>query len=138
MALVTPYVTLAEADVYLVDRTSWEDADDDVKNNALFWGRIYIDSIYNCPDLIDDPDNPTDQIKFANALLAEDWIQGNLLNTSGTTEPTVKMKRVKAGSVESETEYLGGTVNNPQQDVDALLSSECSKRVGIAKMVTRV
>ena len=125
MALKDPYCTLAEADSYLDGHSDWESAEDETKQTALFWGRIYIDSKYRCPDL--DETDPSDNIKYANALLAEDYIQGNLLRSDGSKDPVVAKKRVKAGSVETEKSFLGGQKINYQQDVDALLSGECTK-----------
>ncbi len=135
MALVTPYVTLAEADVYLDGITAWESSEDEQKNAALFWGRVFIDSKYNCPD--HDPDDPTDEIKYANALLAEDYINGTLLQSDGTGEPSISEKSVKAGPVEVETKYIGGEKDNNQQDVDALLSGQCRKKGSNLVIVTR-
>jgi len=135
MALVTPYITIAETDVYLEGSAIWDSAEDEQKNAALFWGRIYIDSKYSCPD--HDPDAPTDEIKYANALLAEDYLAGTLLNTEGTSEPTVSAKMVKAGPVEVETKYLGGIKGNNQQDVDALLSGQCRKKGSNVVLITR-
>lgn len=134
MALNPPYCTLAEADVYLDGVAIWESAEDEAKNSALFWGRVYIDSKYRCPNL--DSDNPTDEIKFANALLAEDYLNGTLLNSEGDREPFISRKRAKAGSVEVETHYIGGFTKNNQQDVDALLSGQCYKN-GATVLITR-
>ena len=127
MALKEPYCDIACADVYLVDSAVWQSATDSQKNIALMYGAIWIDSNYSCLDLIADLENPSDNIKYANALLAEDYLEGTLYASDGTTSDRIKMKRVKAGSVESEKEYIGGTKQNYQQDVDAILQQECTK-----------
>ncbi len=127
MALKTPYCDIPCADTYLVDSTTWSAASDAQKNTALMYGAIWIDSNYKCSDLIADPDNPSDNIKYANALLAEDYLEGTIYSSDGVSSDSIKMKRVKAGSVESEKEFLGGSKQNYQQDVDAILQQECTK-----------
>ncbi|RLF44888.1 MAG: hypothetical protein DRN17_03615 [Thermoplasmata archaeon] len=136
MALATPYCTIDEATDYLGESVIWEDAELIQKNNALFWGRVYLDSTYSCA--IFDETDPPDEIKYANALLAEDWLDGSLIDDGSKVSGSVKMKRVKAGSVESETEYRTGTSGgNSQDDVDKLLSGLCKKK-GYTKFVLRV
>lgn len=126
MALVTPYCTVSEANTYLVGSSAWADANTTQKNSALFWGRIHLDSKYSCVAF--DEDDPPDEVKYANALLAEDYLQGTLLDDGTDVNGRIKLKRSKAGSVETETEYLGGaSVNNYQDDVNQLLHGICTK-----------
>ena len=135
MALVTPYCKTFEADSYLSSNDAWLDLDDDVKENALFWGRVYLDSNYRCVKFLQD-DAP-DEIKFANALLAYDYTQGKLIKKSGTVNGNVTLKRVKAGKVEVETRYNGAHKTSEQVDVDYLLSSLCNKK-GRVSFINRV
>jgi len=136
VALVTPYCTVAEANTYLTGSEIWSSANTSQKNNALFWGRVHLDSTYSCA--VFDEADPPDEIKYANALLAEDWLDGSLIDDGSKVSGSVKMKRVKAGSVESETEYrTGSSGGNFQDNVDQLLSSLCKKK-GSTKFVLRV
>lgn len=135
MALVTPYCTVSEANTYLTGSTVWAAANTSQKDNALFWGRVYFDSHYSCIDL--DEDDPDDEIKFANALLGEDYLDGTLLEDGSTIKGRLTKKRVKAGSVESEVEYLPGAIpTNIRDDVDQLLAGICS-RAGAQRMIIR-
>jgi len=138
MALVTPYCTVAEANSYLLGHTTWEDAETADKNSALFWGRVYFDSNYSCVEF--DEDTPPDEIKYANALLAEDHLQGTLIETGNETKGAVTLKRTKAGSIESETEYTasGSKASDAQDDVNQLLHDICKKINKSVKMVLRV
>ena len=79
MALQDPYISVTEAEDYLEDSTAWNNATDNEKEQALFWGRVYIDTNFKCIALIADPANPSDNIKYANALLAEDWLGGSAI-----------------------------------------------------------
>jgi hypothetical protein len=135
MALVTPYCTVSEADVYLSDSDSWIDLESSVKQNALFWGRVYLDSNYRCISF--DESNAPDEIKFANALLAKDYTEGNLIKAGGKLSGSVKLKRVKAGKVEVETEYVGANKTSYQSDVDYLLNEYCTKKTS-AKIINRL
>ena len=127
MALKEPYCDRACADTFLADSTDWNNATDSEKDNALFWGRTYLDSYYKCPNL--DENNPSSEIQYANALLAEDYIQGTLLSSTGSSNTsTVRKKKTSAQTgTSTETEYSAGVVTNPQQDVDSLLAGQCTK-----------
>jgi len=135
MALKIPYATVEEADVFLVGSTDWEAATVEQKEDALVWGRYYMDSTFICPNL--DESDPSEEIKYANSLCGEDYLQGTLLNADGTKTPTIRQERVKAGSVESETEYAYAYGSNPQQDVDSLLFEQCSKQTGTTSFLMR-
>ena len=103
----------------------------------MSFGRVYIDQNYSCVQF--DENNPPDAIKYANALLAEDYIQGKLIADGGQVRGAVKSERVKAGSVESETEYFGSSTTSYQADVDYILSQYCIKLTsGNTKLVFRI
>jgi len=140
MALQEAYCTIAEADAFLSDSVIWQAATSAEKDQALFWGRIWIDSNLVCANL--DPTVPSENIKYANALLGEDYLDETLLGSGGggSTETGVKRKKQKAGSVEQETEFFeggGGGDVDYQGDVKMLLSGECSfsQTAGIRKLV---
>ncbi len=118
------YATTVESDGYLPLKDDWLDADDDVKEDALLWGRYYIDANFDC---VVDSDDISEEVKFANSLLGYDYFsQGDLFfdNRDG-----VILKRVKAGSVESEKEYERGIRIKPTSisKVVSILSSVCNR-----------
>ncbi len=125
MALITPYLTITEANSFLTS-SIWEDAEIPTKQHALEMGRLYLDSTYSCIEF--DEVNPPEAIKYANALLAEDFLQGYLIKKGGTVEGTIKKKRSKAGPVETETEYIQAKKVSYQQDVDLILKQYCSRK----------
>ena len=135
MALQEPYISSTEADEYLEDSAAWNNATDSEKDQALFWGRIYIDTNFTCSALIADPANPSENVKYANALLAEDWLEGTLFQGEDTRKGTMVHKRVRAGSVESQKSYYVGSA---QEDISNLLSSECSKNIAKTKQILRM
>ena len=126
--MVEPYVTVAEADVYLANSTIWQASTTEEKDTALFWGRLYLDSNYSC--IYFDSDSPPDEIKYANSLLGEDYLDGTLIKTGSESSGKVKLKRSKAGGVESEKEFFqpGETLSSYRDDVDTLLYGICSKK----------
>ncbi|MDX1698961.1 MAG: hypothetical protein R3250_00015 [Melioribacteraceae bacterium] len=130
MALKEPYCDIACADTYLANSTTWSNATDPEKNNALFWGRTWLDSFFRCPNL--DENNPSDEIQYANALAAEDYLQGTLLASDGSSSNfTVRSEEVSAQTgTHVDTEYMGGLSTNPQQDIESLLAEQCSKSSG--------
>jgi len=125
MATATPtqaYVTLTEANAYLAIKEDWQDGDEELTADALLWGRYYIDANFDC---VIDYDNISEEVKFANSLLGYDYFnQGDLFFIN---DSSVKMKRVKAGSVESETEYTSGKTTRPNSldKVIAILKPVC-------------
>ena len=124
MAIATAtqfYATSAEADVFLVLKEDWLDLDDDVKDDALLSARYYIDLNFDC---VIDYLAISEEVKFANSLLAYDYfIQGDLFFDN---DKSVLKKLVKAGSVESETEYGYAKSKRP---------NSLTKVVGILKTV---
>lgn len=144
MALVTPYCTVAEADVFLASSSIWNATPTAEKEQALFWGRVWLDANFICSDLLAYPDSPSETVKFANALLAEDYLDGTLTDNENTSSGVTGIKRLmqKAGSVEQETEYFegGGTTEiDYQEDVKLLLDGECVLKNGTSTIdLTRV
>lgn len=135
MALTTPYCTIQEATTFLGESEAWENAEKPERERALFWGRIWIDTHFSCDFA---PDNAPDELKFANALLAEDWLEGKLITETAPSK-AIKRKKVSAGAVSTETEYLlGGEQTVHQKDVLVLLSSICVKSGFGTKRLTRV
>lgn len=120
-ALKTPYASQAEADVFLASESVWSAASSTEKDTALQFGRYYIDANFSCPYL--DEDDPSESVKFANALYALDYINGALFDTS--TGDAIKSKMVKAGPVEVETQYTSGISSITNSKAEALLSDDC-------------
>ena len=135
MTVATPiqaYATDSEADVFLTLKEDWLDLDSDVKNDALLWGRYFIDSNFDCEvdmDLIDE------EVKYANSLLAYDYfIQGDLFFDN---QNAVKSKKVVAGKVETEKTFVSATKDtaNSMSKVIAILKGVCSRTRGVLKRV---
>ena len=102
------YASVAEADAFLSNDDVWLELEENVKEDALLWGRYYIDTKFTCT--VDSEVIP-EEFKFANTLLAKDYtLQGDLFFDN---EDSVKKKFVKAGEVESETTYMSGKKSSP-------------------------
>jgi len=132
MALKTPYATNLEADAYLSESDAWQDLESSQKTEYLTNGRYFIDSNYTCTEL-DDADPIPDEYKYANTLLAEMDLSTGIFSIDKTGGSPVVSKKVKAGSVESETSYAGqfsaSTKMNaidPHPQVTSLLSEFCT------------
>lgn len=146
MALVDPYCTIIEADVFLTDSAIWLAATEAEQNKALYWGRIYIDATYTCVDwttLDTDPSYP-EELKYANALTAEAYLNGDLYEVSETGDRAVTSIKVKAGDVESEKRYQGdrafsmGSAIDQFPEITAVLENYCSKKGKNPNLITRV
>ena len=138
MAYLAGYCTLIFANANNKS-TNWTSQSEDEKNYAITFGRIYIDKKYTCLDPDDneawewDTDDYTtipDEVQKANAILAEQFVLGNLTSNEPTVSGPIIKKRVKAGSVESETMYKGyystsSKFNDFQKEVSMLLSPYC-------------
>jgi len=149
MALKIPYATNSEADVYLVNVEAWFDLTEEQKTSHLVNGRYFMDSTYECTELPDEdndglPDDIPEEYKYANSLLAEIDMTTGLFNVDSTGGSPVVSKRVKAGSVESETSYAGqfssstklGAID-PYPQITSLLSDYCFlKKTGSTKSVS--
>jgi len=121
------YATDVEADDYLSLHEDWLDLDSEVKDDALLWGRYFIDSNFNCTIDMDDID---DEVKYANSLLAYDYfVQGDLFFDN---QDSIKIKKVVAGKVEVEKTYVSGTKDRPNSmsKVMAILKNVCSSSTG--------
>ena len=130
MATATPtqaYATVAEADVFLANDNTWLDLDNEVKEDALLWGRYFIDVEFDCTV---DMDAIDEEVKYANSLLANDYtVQGDLFFDN---QKTVKSKKVVAGKVESEKEYFTRSKDGPNSysKVVAILKTVCNATRG--------
>lgn len=121
------YVTSIESDEFLALKEDWLDLDDEIKNDALLWGRYYIDVNFNC---VIDYSNVVEEVKHANSLLAYDYfIQGDLFFDN---KKNVKSKKVTAGKVKTETDYGYAKSDKPNSlsKVIAILKGVCSHSKG--------
>jgi len=115
------YATATEADDYLALHEDWLDLDEEVKNDALLSARFYIDTNFDC---VIDYSAISDEVKFANSLLAYDYfIQGDLFFDN---KKNVKSKKVDADGVISEKDYGYATADQP---------NSLSKVIGVLKAV---
>ena len=102
LAVTDGYATIAEADTYLEDvDTNWVAATDEVKADALMWGRYYIDDNFDYDlDAIDAID---EEAKLANSVLAADYVRDGKL--FGSSDPAIQSKTVKADVVSTSVTY---------------------------------
>ena len=122
MLLTEAYATVDEADAYLSLDTAWLGQSDEVKEDALLWGRYYIDSEFSCSYT---EDGIPEEFKLANSLLARDYtVQGDLYFNN---EKSIKIEFVKAGDVEAETTYRGSSKTRPNSlsKAKAVLAEYC-------------
>lgn len=133
MAYLPGYCDIAFADdINLSDE--WQYSEDEQKDFALTMARLYIDKNYSCSDdLWDTSDYTTipEEVQRANAVLAEKYIKGLLINTETPISGPITSKKVKAGSVETTTTYLGGYSNTPKkidqnEEVTIMISAYCT------------
>jgi len=124
IAVTDSYCTLNEADSYLENNTVWNAASDEDKEEALLEARYHIDITYEC-DLATETVIP-DALKYATAILAAEAIADSAIFNSS---PSVQKERVKADSVEAETEYFTGSKSQPKKtkQVTSILQSICTK-----------
>ena len=110
MAYLAGYCELSFANVNNTS-SAWSSASSTQKSFAISMGRIYIDDKYSCIDSStwDTTDYTTipDEVQLANAMLAEEYISGTLIETELQPSGPITKKKVKAGSVETETTYKG-------------------------------
>ena len=126
------YATSAEADVFLASNATWLNLSKPEKDDALLWLRYYIHDNFDC--YLSTLDAIPEELKYANSLLAADYsVDGTLYQTN--TESGLKLKRVKAGDVETEKEYFEGNTSSSSEpssirQVRGLLSSICTRTSG--------
>jgi len=135
MAFQSGYCTESYANS-VNETTEWISSSPQQKEFAISIGRNYIDSKYTCVDSttwdITDPTTIPEEVQWANAYLAEQYILGNLTTTSPQPNGNIVSQRVKAGSVESETTYQGERSSaqpkyvDPFPDITLMLQSYCS------------
>jgi len=147
MAFIPPYTDISFADLYNSSE-AWSLLNDAQKDFALSFARSYIDKNYTClksytetwntDDLTTIPDN----VQWANAVIAEKYALGELSGNEIEVSGPITHKKVKAGSVESETTYLGsrstsaGSSFLDYKDVTNMLSPYCT--LGNSGNLTRV
>jgi len=139
MAFSLGYCTVEYADLVNVDSTFWTNSTLSQKELAISIGKSYIDKYYTCLDSEDwgfTEDVPPvstapDEIQMANAILAERYTSGVLTDNTDDVSGKITSKRVKAGSVESETTYQGYNSKSPgwldpNPDITLMVSEYCS------------
>jgi len=130
MATATPtqaYATDSEADAFLELHEDWLDLDSTIKNDALLSARYYIDLNFDC---VVDYDNISEEVKFANSLLAYDYfIQGDLFFDN---KKNIKSKKVDADGVLTEKDYGYARADRPNSlsKVKAILKTVCNHSSG--------
>jgi len=134
MAFSTGYCTVSYANS-INDNETWDDLSTTQKELAISVGKNYIDSTYTCEDssLWDITDTTTipEEIQMANALLANSYITGELTDDSKQTSGPITHKKVKAGSVETSTTYLGfyspsTKISDSNKDITLMISAYCT------------
>lgn len=127
------YISVVDADSILVDSAEWVSLTTEKKELAISWGRIYIDTNYSC--LIDET-APSDSVQYANALFADQYVNGSLFETQGgrANTKTTTSETTKAGSVEVSETYAvnssGNTIkSDPFPDISAILFQDGCKFV---------
>lgn len=116
--------------------TEWTDSTDDAKNFAISFGRSYIDSKYTCEDSstwdTDDYTTIPDEVQLANSKLAERYVLGVFSPDIKQYAGPIVKKKVKAGSVESDTIYKGfysqggGNLYDENKEISIILSPYCT------------
>ena len=127
LTVVDAYCTTDQADGYLELVTTWDDTDDDVKEDALLWGRYYLDQNFYIDLSEITAIVVPDELIFANALLAADYISDPSVFQH---TPSVKEESVKAGSVSSKTVYLSSGQEYPASwlKIRAILQDKYARR----------
>lgn len=117
--LPAPYVSLADAEVLLIDTELWIHKNDEQKEEALGWGRIYLDSNYTHSFTEDDI---PEVILLANSLLANYHFTESLFDRQSTNLNPISEEEVEAGSVKSRKRYNGNrTWKDPFPNITQLI-----------------
>jgi hypothetical protein len=122
-----PYCTVIEADEVNTS-SEWVALSEDQKLSALKWGRIYLDSKYECVDAV-----PEETLKLANALLGGYHSKSNIFDLSNPGDALITEKSIKAGSVSIGKKFTTGNSNYSKTfdlypDVSAVLSQYCNRK----------
>ncbi len=136
MACYESTVDRATADTYLAGRATWDAASDSDKDDALRRAGIYFDSRYTC-----QCETPQEKVDEAVSELAYLDLTGKLYPSDDEVNAQyVKKESVKAGSVESETEWSTGSRAIAASDfayIDDLLKGYCRRQTGATVGLTR-
>ena len=139
--LPLPYCTTEYADA-IIGLTSgdWLGLSSDQKEEALQWGRIYLDNTYACLPWPEEDDEDyllpvPEAVQTANAYAAVEYLEGTyFLVEDGTLRGRTRVE-VAAGSVMSRTDYDAYINsygwNDPSPVITAVLGAiGCSPRKG--------
>lgn len=120
LGVAETFASSVEADEYLESNSAWNAASDEVKGEALIAARYFIDGMFSCKITGAIPD----ALKFANSLLAADYVSDK---SSFQSTENIRRQRVKAGSVESENYYNGSSKRMPPSwfQVKSVLQEIC-------------
>jgi len=136
MAFLPGYCTVVYADTVNVS-AEWVAYTDPEKELAITMGRFYIDKNYTCLDSDDWDrdvvDSVPEEVQLANAKLAEEYALGILIpDFSADVSSPITKKKVKAGSVETDTTYAGYFTSrlkieyDKKKEITLLLSPYCT------------
>ena len=132
LGVTESYATIAEADVYLENDTTWNAATDETKTDGLLAARYYIDIAFSCD--LEDYDTVPDALKYATSLLAADYVEDETVFDSG-----VKLREieVEAGDVRSKKVFSTPKGNKPKSlnTVKGVLKGLCSFTGGMINLV---
>lgn len=122
--MIQAYCTALESQTILSNYPDWLALTDEVQNENLSWGRVYIDSLYTCPY---DDTNATENIKEANSYAGYMNFKGTLFAESSEVTST----SVTAGTVSSAKTYQSGkgvtTADPMHKQVEMLLAYDCTE-----------
>lgn len=134
LGVTESYATLQEAEVYLEDNVAWQAAEDEVKSAGLLAGRYYIDITFSCD--LTDYDNLTipEALKYANSLLAADYVVNTSVFDSGVK---IQEQEVEAEGVRSKKVFSTPKKNKPPSlvIVQGVLKELCSFNGGLVQLI---
>lgn len=121
--LPIPYADASYADtINLV--LPWTTATTNQKDQSLQWGRVYIQQTYN---VLFDQDNPSDAVKTANSMLANENLTTALFEAASAGKPAkgLTSTEVDAKGVKTKKSWDANISNNwidPFPEITAILS----------------
>ena len=128
------YCTAVEADLLLDTDSVWQAATDEQKDEGLISARYYIDITFSCD--LSDYTNATipEALKYANALLASDFVSDNTVFDSGVK---IQEQEVEAGDVRSKKVFSTPKGNKPPSlnTVRGVLKDLCAYSGGIVSLI---